>query len=79
MQNPARIRISLRARLTVIGVVGVRLLRYDDIIARKSGTRRGGTGLILRSAWRGLRAVSRSGLLRVGYRLNTLFLYRYGD
>ena len=47
MQNPAVIWLSLAACLVVIGVAGVRLSRYGDIIAEKSGLSRGWIGLIL--------------------------------
>ncbi len=47
MQNLAVIWISLLACLAVIGVAGVRLSRYGDIIAEKSGMSRGWVGLIL--------------------------------
>jgi len=47
MQNPAFIWLSLLACLAVIGVAGVRLSRYGDIIAEKSGMSRGWVGLIL--------------------------------
>jgi cation:H+ antiporter len=47
MQNLAVIWISLAACLAVIGVAGVRLSRYGDIIAEKSGMSRGWVGLIL--------------------------------
>jgi len=63
MQNLAVIWLSLAACLAVIGVAGVRLSRYGDIIAEKSGMSRGWVGLIL---------------LLVIYLLNTLFLYLYG-
>lgn len=47
MQNPTVIWLSLLACLAVIGVAGVRLSRYGDIIAEKSGLSRGWVGLIL--------------------------------
>ena len=47
MQNPEFIWLSLLACLAVIGVAGVRLSRYGDIIAEKSGMSRGWVGLIL--------------------------------
>ncbi|MFZ0106932.1 MAG: sodium:calcium antiporter, partial [Thiobacillus sp.] len=47
MQNLAVIWLSLAACLVVIGVAGVRLSRYGDIIAEKSGLSRGWIGLIL--------------------------------
>lgn len=47
MQNLAVIWLSLFACLAVIGVAGVRLSRYGDIIAEKSGMSRGWVGLIL--------------------------------
>ena len=47
MQNLAFIWLSLLASLAVIGVAGVRLSRYGDIIAEKSGLSRGWVGLIL--------------------------------
>lgn len=47
MQNLAVIWLSLLACLAVIGVAGVRLSRYGDIIAEKSGLSRGWVGLIL--------------------------------
>ena len=47
MQNLALIWLSLLACLAVIGVAGVRLSRYGDIIAEKSGLSRGWVGLIL--------------------------------
>jgi cation:H+ antiporter len=47
MQNLAVIWLSLAACLLVIGVAGVRLSRYGDIIAEKSGLSRGWIGLIL--------------------------------
>jgi cation:H+ antiporter len=47
MQNFAVIWLSLAACLAVIGVAGVRLSRYGDIIAEKSGMSRGWVGLIL--------------------------------
>lgn len=47
MQNLAVIWLSLLACLAVIGVAGVRLSRYGDIIAEKSGLSRGWVGLIM--------------------------------
>lgn len=47
MQNLAVVWLSLLACLAVIGVAGVRLSRYGDIIAEKSGLSRGWVGLIL--------------------------------
>ena len=47
MQNLAVIWLSLSACLAVIGFAGVRLSRYGDIIAEKSGMSRGWVGLIL--------------------------------
>jgi len=47
MQNIFAIWLSLFACLAVIGVAGVRLSRYGDIIAEKSGLSRGWVGLIL--------------------------------
>lgn len=47
MQNPAFIWLALLVCLAVIGVAGVRLSRYGDIIAEKSGMSRGWVGLIL--------------------------------
>ena len=47
MPNLAVIWLSLLACLAVIGVAGVRLSRYGDIIAEKSGLSRGWAGLIL--------------------------------
>jgi len=47
MQEIAFIWASLFACLVVIGVAGVRLSRYGDIIAEKSGLSRGWVGLIL--------------------------------
>lgn len=47
MQNPVVIWLSLLACLVVIGVAGVRLARYGDIIAEKSGLSRGWVGMIL--------------------------------
>ncbi len=47
MQNLALIWLSLLACLAVIGFAGVRLSRYGDIIAEKSGMSRGWVGLIL--------------------------------
>jgi cation:H+ antiporter len=47
MHELAVIWLSLAACLTVIGVAGVRLSRYGDIIAEKSGLSRGWVGLIL--------------------------------
>ena len=47
MQDLAVIWLSLLACLAVIGVAGVRLSRYGDIIAEKSGLSRGWVGLIL--------------------------------
>jgi cation:H+ antiporter len=47
MQNIFAIWLSLFACLTVIGIAGVRLSRYGDIIAEKSGLSRGWVGLIL--------------------------------
>ncbi|HMA10943.1 MAG TPA: hypothetical protein VKO83_03580 [Steroidobacteraceae bacterium] len=64
MQNRAVIWLSFAACLAVIGVAGVRLSRFGDIIAEKSGMSRGWVGLIL--------------LLLVIYLLNTLLLYLYG-
>jgi cation:H+ antiporter len=63
MQNLAVIWLSLAACLAVIGVAGIRLSRYGDIIAEKSGMSRGWVGLIL---------------LLVIYLLNARFLYLYG-
>jgi len=47
MHDLAAIWLSLLASLAVIGVAGVRLSRYGDIIAEKSGLSRGWVGLIL--------------------------------
>lgn len=47
MQNLAVIWLSLSACLAVIGFAGVRLSRYGDIIAEKTGLSRGWVGLIL--------------------------------
>lgn len=47
MQDIAIIWFSLLASLAVIGVAGVRLSRYGDIIAEKSGMSRGWVGLIM--------------------------------
>lgn len=47
MQNLALIWVSLLACLAVIGVAGVRLSRYGDIIAEKSGMSSGWVGMIL--------------------------------
>ena len=47
MQDLVPIWLSLLACLAVIGVAGVRLSRYGDIIAEKSGLSRGWVGLIL--------------------------------
>jgi cation:H+ antiporter len=47
MQNLALIWLSLLACLAVIGVAGVRLSRYGDTIAEKTGLSRGWVGLIL--------------------------------
>jgi cation:H+ antiporter len=47
MQDPVVIWLSLAACLAVIGVAGVRLSRYGDIIAEKTGLSRGWVGLIL--------------------------------
>ncbi|MDA8260900.1 MAG: sodium:calcium antiporter [Betaproteobacteria bacterium] len=47
MPNLAVIWISLLACLAVIGVAGVRLSRYGDVIAENSGMSRGWVGLIL--------------------------------
>ena len=47
MRDLAVIWLSLTACLAVIGVAGVRLSRYGDIIAEKSGLSRGWVGLIL--------------------------------
>lgn len=47
MLDLAVIWLSLLACLAVIGVAGVRLSRYGDIIAEKSGLSRGWVGLIL--------------------------------
>lgn len=47
MQTLALIWLSLAACLAVIGVAGVRLSRYGDIIAEKSGMSRGWVGMIL--------------------------------
>ncbi len=47
MQNIFAIWLSLFACLAVIGVAGVRLSRYGDIIAEKSGLSRGWIGLVL--------------------------------
>jgi cation:H+ antiporter len=47
MQNLPVIWLSLIACLAVIGVAGVRLSRYGDIIAEKSGMSRGWVGLIM--------------------------------
>lgn len=47
MQDLATIWLSLLACLAAIGVAGVRLSRYGDIIAEKSGLSRGWVGLIL--------------------------------
>ena len=47
MQDIIIIWLSLLASLAVIGVAGVKLSRYGDIIAEKSGLSRGWVGLIL--------------------------------
>ena len=47
MQHPAFIWTALLACLVAIGVAGVKLSRYGDIIAEKSGMSRGWVGLIL--------------------------------
>ncbi|MCL5060572.1 MAG: sodium:calcium antiporter [Candidatus Thermoplasmatota archaeon] len=47
MHDLVAIWLSLLACLAVIGVAGVRLSRYGDIIAEKSGLSRGWVGLIL--------------------------------
>jgi cation:H+ antiporter len=47
MQDLATIWLSLLACLALIGVAGVKLSRYGDIIAEKSGMSRGWVGLIL--------------------------------
>lgn len=47
MQSIILVWLSLAACLAVIGVAGVRLSRYGDIIAEKSGMSRGWVGLIL--------------------------------
>jgi cation:H+ antiporter len=47
MLDLAVIWLSLLASLVVIGVAGVRLSRYGDIIAEKSGLSRGWVGLIM--------------------------------
>jgi cation:H+ antiporter len=47
MHDLAAIWLSLLACVAVIGVAGVRLSRYGDIIAEKSGLSRGWVGLIL--------------------------------
>lgn len=47
MQDTVTIWLSLLACLAIIGVAGVRLSRYGDIIAEKSGMSRGWVGLIL--------------------------------
>jgi cation:H+ antiporter len=47
MHDLAAIWLSLLACVAVIGVAGVRLSRYGDIIAEKSGFSRGWVGLIL--------------------------------
>jgi cation:H+ antiporter len=47
MQQLSLIWLSLAACLIVIGVAGVKLSRYGDIIAEKSGLSRGWVGLIL--------------------------------
>jgi cation:H+ antiporter len=47
MQNLAVVWLLLLACLVVIGVAGVKLSRYGDIIAEKSGLSRGWIGLIL--------------------------------
>lgn len=47
MQSIALIWIALLACLAVIGVAGVRLSRYGDVIAEHSGMSRGWVGLVL--------------------------------
>jgi cation:H+ antiporter len=47
MQNLVLIWLSLFVSLAVIGVAGVKLSRYGDVIAEKSGMSRGWVGLIL--------------------------------
>jgi cation:H+ antiporter len=47
MQDMLSIWLSLFASLAVIGFAGVRLSRYGDIIAEKSGISRGWVGLIM--------------------------------
>jgi cation:H+ antiporter len=47
MQSLVLIWLALAACLAVIGVAGVRLSRYGDIIAEKSGMSRGWVGMIL--------------------------------
>lgn len=64
MQDLLAIWLSLLACLAVIGVAGVWLSRYGDIISEKSKLSRGWVGLIL--------------LLRAIYLLNTQVLYLYG-
>ena len=63
MQNIATVWLSLFASLAVIGVAGVRLSRYGDIIAEKCGMSRGRVRLVL---------------LLVIYLLNNWFLYLHG-
>jgi cation:H+ antiporter len=47
MQNLGVIWLSLFACLAVIGVAGVKLSRYGDVIAEKTGMSRGWVGLVL--------------------------------
>ncbi|HQT31043.1 MAG TPA: sodium:calcium antiporter [Thiobacillus sp.] len=47
MQNLVTIWLSLFVSLAVIGVAGVKLSRYGDVIAEKSGMSRGWVGLVL--------------------------------
>lgn len=47
MNDPVLVWLALAACLAVIGAAGVRLSRYGDIIAEKTGLSRGWVGLIL--------------------------------
>ncbi len=65
--------------LIVIGIAGVKLSRYSDIIAGKSGmSGLAVVGLVLRPVSRVFRTVSWISLLLVIYLLNVWFLYLHG-
>lgn len=87
MQDLAVIWLSLAACLAAIGVAGVRLPRYGDVIAEKSGLSRGWLGLVLLATVTSLPelvtglpsvTVARVPEVLVVYPLNSPCLYLHG-